>query len=155
MPRRKETHAVLGETQIGQDREAMIALEGPAEITVDDIEVIKPENMGDRVEVEAFFEEMVKVIVHPDGSQFPEDPVPLGVNGRMCYVFRNKPTMMKRKYLYQLAKAKADSISQDPANPDPTIANKLSIRSVPRYPHSLIEDTQKGHEWHRAVLAEI
>lgn len=144
---KKELHFVEGE--VGQAREAMIALEGPANITADDIEIVEGPNVGDRVEMEGFMAEMVTVMLQPDASEFPEDPVPLGVNGRMIYVWRNTRTQMKRCYVYQLIKACADSISQDLHNDDPKIVNRLNIRPVPRYPFSVIEDTPRGYDWLR------
>lgn len=146
---KKELHFVEGE--VGQDREAHIALEGPARIDADDIEIVDGPNLGDRVEVEAFMNEYVTVMIQPDSNEFPEDPVMLGVNGRQIYVWRNTKTKMRRMYVYQLAKAKADSISQDLHNDDPKIVNKLNIRSVPRYPFSILEDTPKGMDWLRQI----
>jgi hypothetical protein len=151
--RRKEMDAQ--DAQIGQKREAMVAFTGPAEITKDDIQIVPGPRLGDKAEVEKFMHEYVTVRVHP-GERFAEDPVPLGVNGRMSYVFRNQDTLMPRYLVYQLAKAKTDVITQDPGNPDPAVANKLNISPSLKYPFSVIQDPSgdKGHEWLRTVLAE-
>lgn len=141
--------------QIGQNRSAQIALEGPAHIDRDDIQIVPGPRLKDKAAIEAFMAEMVTVMIYPSAEKFPEDPVMLSVNGRQIYVQRNKPTMMRRCYVERLARAKQEGITQDPGNPDPTVANKLNISAALRYPFSVIEDPNRnGHAWLQKILAE-
>ena len=155
MPRmKKQIDAPL--EQIGQDRTAQIALEGPARIDRDDIEVVPGPKLGDKAATEAFMAEMVTVMIYPSSEKYPEDPVEIGVNGRQIYVSRNQPTMMRRCYVERLARAKQEGITQDPGNPVPEIANKLNISAALRYPFSVITDpSPKGNAWLRKILAEV
>lgn len=141
----------------GQDHSAIIALEGPANIEVEDIESVVPgPGFATLAEGLAFNEEFVKILIHQSVEEFPEDPIPLGVNGRMCYVFRNQPTMIKRKYVERLCRAKPNTIRQDIGNPDPSVANKLNISAGLKYPFSLIEDKNPkgGLAWLQKLMAE-
>ena len=140
--------------QIGQPRSAQIALEGPATIDRDDIEIVSGPKFASKAATEAFMAEMVTVMIYPSSEKYPEDPVQLAVNGRQVFVQRNKPTVMKRCYVYQLARAKNEGITQDPGNPDPAVANKLNISAGLRYPFSVIHDpSRNGHAWLQQVLA--
>lgn len=157
MPRLKKKEVDARELKAGQDHEAVIALEGPAEITRDDIEVVVPgPGFADKAEHLAFNEEVVKILVHPSSEQKPEDPISVGINGRMCYIFRNKASLVKRKYVEKLLRAKSDVIQQDPSNPDPAVANKLHITASLKYPFSLLEDKNPkgGLAWMQKIMAE-
>lgn len=140
----------------GQDRVAQIALEGPAKIDVEDIEIVPGPGFATQAEALAFAEETVKILVAPSSDEFPEDPIQLGVNGRMCYVFRNQPTLIKRKYVERLCRAKPNTIRQDVGNPDPAVANRLNISSGLKYPFTLLEDANPkgGMAWMQKLIAE-
>jgi hypothetical protein len=141
--------------QIGQSRSAQIAFEGPAQIDRDDIQVVPGPQFSSKVEQEAFMAEKVIVLIHNSTEQHPVDPVMLAVNGRQIFVWRNQPTIIKRCYLERLCRAKPDGITQDAANPDPKIANKLNISSGLLYPFSVVEDKNpKGHHFMQKWLAE-
>jgi hypothetical protein len=142
--------------QIGQRREARIAFEGPAHIDRDDIEVVPGPVFKDKAETEAFMADKITVLIHNSREEHPVDPVMLSVNGRQIFIWRNQPTIIKRCYLERLCRAKPEGITQDAANPDPKIANKLNISSGLLYPFSVIDDpSPKGHAWMQKILAEV
>ncbi len=105
-------------------------------------------------ELELFMNEMVTVIV---ADSTDENAVPfceIGVNGRKVYIERGKPTQVKRMYVERLARAKKTSISQ---NLDPRLGegvNQLHRKRALDYPFSTMDDTDKGREWLKRVLAE-
>lgn len=141
--------------RIGQPRSAQIALEGPAEIDRDDIQIIPALRFKDKAATEAFMAEMITIRIETSGEQYPENPVQLGVNGRNAFVWRNMPTIIARKYVERLARARSEGINQDPANPDPKIANKLNITSGLKYPFTVLEDKNPlGKEWLARILQE-
>lgn len=141
--------------RIGQPREAHIALEGPANIEVDQIEVIPSIRGKSKMEVEAFMAQEMRILIHNSPEKHAENPVQLGVNGRMCLIFRNQETIIKRKYVAQLCKARAEGVEQEPGNPDPKIANKLNITAGLRYPFTVLEDPSPlGGEWLRRECAQ-
>ncbi len=157
MPRllRKSKEVDAREHQIGQDREAMIALEGPAVIDKDDIEIVPGPRLGDKMEAEAFMAEKLTILIH-SGDRFAENPVPLGVNGRMSYIWRNQKTIVPRYLVYQLAKSKKDNVTQDATSEIPEVVNKLQISSSLRYPFSVLHDpSPKGQAWLQKVLSEV
>lgn len=141
--------------KIGQDREAMIALEGPAVIDRDDIQIVSGPRFKDKAETEAFMAQMLTILIYPSSDKYPENPVPITVNGRNCFVFRNQPTLIKRCYVERLARARNEGITQDPGNPNPEVANKLTITSGLRYPFNVLKDPSPiGQEWLQAIFAE-
>lgn len=139
----------------GQEREGEIALEGPAGIEMEQLEVVDGPNFKDRAEELNFMEEKLVIIIHADPSPKPEDPVYIGVNGRGCYVWRTKRTIIPRKYVERLARARADSVTQDVEAREPEAVNKLRIASNQRYPFSVLHDpSPKGSAWLQKVLTD-
>lgn len=135
------------------DRNAQIALEGPAGVEVDAIEVVEGPDFKSREKALLFMEDKLVILIHADPAPKPEDPVYIGVNGRGCYVFRDKKTLIPRKYVERLARARADSITQDVEARDPEAVNRLRIASNQRYPFSVLHDPNpKGAAWLQQVL---
>lgn len=140
-----------------QQRTAEIAPEGPAAVNVDEIEVVTDgPNLGDKADRLAFMEDMLTISIQPSHEPLPEDPVQVGVNGRMVYIPRNRPVQVRRKYVERLARAKQDNISQDVTAKEPDVVNRLRISPTLRYPFIVHADPAgaKGMEWLNQLLQQ-
>ena len=140
-----------------QKRHAVIAVEGPASIDVEPFEVIQGPKAMSKAALLAAAEEELIIIIHASMERNPEDPVPVGVGGRMCYIWRNKKSIVKRKYVERLARAKSDNIQQDVTNQtDPLKFNSLTITQGQKYPLSILEDPSPkyGLPWLEKIMAE-
>jgi hypothetical protein len=138
------------------DTAAEISLEGEAAITRDEIAIQPESGFSEKAAKLAFDQEPVKIIIHPDMSPTPEDPVMVSVNGRAVFIRRNEPTIVKRMYVEQLARAKTGIVSQPNANSqEPSEVNKLRVANSLRYPFSVLEDRNpKGARWINDVMRQ-
>lgn len=132
---------------------AQIMLEEPV-IEKEPIEVVKGDLKMDFAEALEFAEDKLTILIHPSQEPNPEDPVQVGVNGRIGYIWRGKPTIVPRKYVERLARARGDTVRQNTAAREESEFNRLSITSSQRYPFSVLDDPagQKGHVWLQELL---
>lgn len=137
------------------DRNATIALEGAATLEVDPIEVIDGPRFKDREAELVFMEEPVTIMIHPSQDPKPEDPVYVAVNGRGCYIWRNQKTIVRRKYVERLARAKTQTVRQDITAKEPEQLNRLTLSSSLRYPFQVLSDPHPmGGAWLQKILQE-
>lgn len=112
----------------------------------------------------AFFEEPVKIILHPGTEENAATSFPVWNNGKMAEVFQrgrwdeigylplNKPIVVKRKILETIISAKITQIKTDhdseSRRPDGYIENKQKSFTRPLNGFSVLEDKNpRGHEW--------
>ena len=120
-----------------------------------EIELIEGPGAMKKADELAFMEEKIVIVISESTDANAEDPVPLGINGRMKFVFRGQPTIIQRKYVERLAKAKTTSYKQDLNKTDPVEFNKLVSRRAHQYPFAVIrDDNPDGAAWLAKVLAE-
>jgi hypothetical protein len=112
-------------------------------------ELVRDADLDKAVEDEAFFNERVTIIIHPSAAENDPDHVVLSVNGVNQPVFRNVPTIVKRKYVEVLAhmvETKYHQPARESMNPE--AGNQLIGRSALAYPFEVIEDKNpKGRAW--------
>lgn len=109
----------------------------------------------DAAELAAFMEEKVEIRIHPSDNPLAERYVPLGVNGEMVYLERDRRLVVKRKYVEVLCRAKRVGYTQDLSNmTDEQRLNTLHANRGLQYPFSIIRDTQKGMDWARNIMEE-
>lgn len=105
------------------------------------------------LDLEAFMHELVKVRVHGSPEEGALPVVSVIVNGTIQPVPRDAEVTVKRKYVEALARAKATSYKQVTNPVDPS-----DIRMVPTtvlsYPFTVLEDTERGKNWLRNLLAQ-
>ncbi|MGE0383415.1 MAG: hypothetical protein AB7N65_14195 [Vicinamibacterales bacterium] len=143
------------EMQIGQDGEVGISLDGDAALDRPDIEVVDGPRAMQKADELAFMEEKVLIQVAESTDPNAENPITVAVNGRNQFIWRGVPTVVKRKFVERLARAKSTSYAQDVNTMDPTVFNKLHSRTALQYPFTVLEDRNpKGADWLRKVLAE-
>lgn len=118
--------------------------------TIEPVEQIK----HDEVELEAFMQEPVVINIMEAQDENATPMVEVGVNGRRMILPRGKDVTVPRCYVERLARAKRTVISQ---NLDPSLReqiNRINRRQVLDYPFSTVQDTDKGRQWLKQVLAE-
>jgi hypothetical protein len=138
-------------------KEVMAAAEGPGQSIGDKIEtqavetVQGPEAMS-MAEALAFNEEILTIIIHQAAEKNAENPVTVGVNGRMAYIFRGQKTNVPRKYVERLLRAQSDSVEQDITAREERDFNRLTVRPTQKYPLSVLHDPNpKGQAWMQAI----
>lgn len=138
-----------------QAREAKIALEGPATLEVEPLEVVEGPRFKDREKELAFNEDMLTIIIHPSTEKNAERVILVAVNGRNCYIPRNLEVKVRRKYVERLAHARQENIEQDVTAKDPADVNRLNITQAHKYPFSVLHDPHPdGAAWLRKVCSE-
>ena len=112
-------------------------------------EEVRDKDLDKAVSEEAFFNELVTVLIHSSAAENDPDHVVLSVNGINQPIFRNVPTTVKRKYVEVLAhmvETKYHQPTRDAMNPES--GNSLIGRSALAYPFQVIEDKNpKGAAW--------
>lgn len=119
------------------------------------IDVVDKPMPKEALEMEAFMNEPVTIIINP--SHDPDDPklVQVGVNGVNQFIPRGEPIAVKRKYVEVLARAKRTDFHQTLDERLGEAMNHLRSMHSLRFPFSVIEDRNRnGGEWLKAVLAE-
>lgn len=122
-----------------------------------DIQTVAESDLARVAREEAFMHEPVKILVHATTDVNAAPYVHLNVNGEGVTVFRDTPTIVKRKHLEVLARMKETRIAQNmtpDANGEITINNLRSYTGL-AYPFVVIEDKNpKGGAWLANILAE-
>lgn len=119
------------------------------------IDVVDKPMPKDALDLEAFMNEPVTIIVNP--ATDPDEPrlVQVGVNGVNQFLPRGEPMTVKRKYVEVLARAKRTNFSQTLDERLGEGMNHLKAMHLLRFPFSVIEDRNpSGAPWLRGVLAE-
>lgn len=139
-----------------QPRDVVIPVEGPATLEVEPLEVIQGPGFENREEELKFMEDRLTILIHPSTDKNAEMLIPVGVNGRMCYVPRNKKVLIARKYVERLARAKEEGVTQNVKAETPMEVNRLTINSAQKYPFIILHDPDpvKGPLWFQKVSAE-
>lgn len=106
----------------------------------------------------AFDQHILKVLVHPSQSEFPDHTFMLGVNGKNMAVMRGRPVDMPRYYVETMARARIstyDNVEQ--RNP---YSNELEVKNTEsksqRYPFQIIHDPDPvlGAKWLEGLMNE-
>lgn len=117
-------------------------------------ELVKDTDLDKAVAEEAFFNEIVTIVIHPSAAENDPDHVVISVNGTTQPIFRGSPTRVKRKYVEVLAhmyETKYSQPSRDSMNPES--GNQLIGRSALAYPFQVIEDANPiGGHWLARLL---
>jgi hypothetical protein len=107
----------------------------------------------DAIELEAFMNEPVTIIVHQaveEGQLSVQTP---NVNGINQPIIRGQEVTVRRKYVEALARCRTTKYTQNIDQRD--LSNiQMVEQTVVSYPFSIIKDTAKGAAWIKKILAE-
>lgn len=121
-----------------------------------EIEVVDKVMKVDAIDMEAFMNEKLTVMVHESTDPNDDDIVHIGVNGVRQFFQRGRPQLVRRCFVERLARAKRTAYTQ---NLDDRLGeaqfNTMRPHHALRYPFSVIEDQNpRGSAWLRNLLAE-
>lgn len=108
----------------------------------------------DAIELEAFMNEPVKIMVHPSAVEGELDVQTPAVNGINQPIIRGQEITVKRKFVEALARCRTTKPVQVI---DPIDRSNIQMReqTVVTYPFSILEDRNpKGAAWIKGILAE-
>lgn len=157
MPRMPEINA---DEHLGPGDEVEIHTAEPVEKVKRSKKVAAPEVIDTTsidVGSEAFFNELVEIIVH-ESTDPAAIPIPqVNVNDVNQFFIRGQKQKVKRMFVARLARMKQTRYTQQIAN-DPSSGHVIQ-RMIPhvglRYPFSVIHDPNpKGPAWLQKILAE-
>jgi hypothetical protein len=123
---------------------------------VEDIQIVKPTQLMDKVQEARFMEEKVTIQIEDDSDPNAPQWVHSGHQGITQYVLRGQPQTVKRKFLYSLLAAKTVTMAcrfgKDAKGDE---FNDLKARAKTTHRVVLIEDRNPlgGMKWFQAVMA--
>lgn len=140
---RKNNPSDTRDMKVGQRQEHDVPASGKLDRSQfqDEFTTVDSPRWEEKAKTLSAFEEMVEVMVAEDSHPNAEQIVHLSVNGRNQFLFRGKPTWIKRKFLHVLAAARPESLS----TPEYTDANgnrATKIIKTPglKYPFQVLTD---------------
>lgn len=104
----------------------------------------------DMVELERFMAEPVVICIHGNGREGELPCVPVTVNTRRVDIPLGRNVKVRRSYVEALARAITTEYEQI-QNQNYPDQSRLVPRSYTSYSFSVVQDTQKGHAWLRAL----
>lgn len=121
-----------------------------------EIEPVDTPMFRDRAEMEAFMREFVVIRIHASPIPGDENPVPLSVNGRQIFVWREEDTAVRRMYVEQLMRAKPVQIRTEQKRTDSgDIRNIVHKTTSMRYPFAIVrDDNPRGRPWANRIMQE-
>lgn len=125
------------------------------EIGRGDVDLIEPVANMAGVELEAFMNEPVTVVVMSSNDDNDLDLVPIAVNGISQFFRRDTAQTVRRMFVEKLARCKSTAFDQKIDDRMGEAMNTLKRRHSLRFPFTVIEDKNpKGSAWLKGILAE-
>ena len=114
-------------------------------------DLISEAHPTDDLELEAFMNEDVEILVHQDNREGALRVIDPMVNGSFQPIIRGVKTVVKRKYIEALARSYIESYQQRQKNPnDPSSLQMLPLAQI-SYPFEVLKDTPRGYGWLREI----
>ena len=102
----------------------------------------------------AFMAEPVEIFLHESNDPNEEPIVTVGVNGDTKYLRRGANHTVARSYVLNLATSKPVSYSQmDGTDRNGAKTVGLRARTAMKYPFSVVQDTNRGAQWLKQIMA--
>lgn len=146
--------------QVGQDHDFTIPTTGEARVKeggrIQIVEGPRALNYQDKADALAFMEETVIVRIQESPDKNDENPIEIGVNGRMVVLWRGVDYILKRKYLERLIRAKPTRVEQKAVTDHEGAKSFAYSRKTSfKYPFQIMrDDNPLGADWARKVAAE-
>jgi len=104
---------------------------------------------------ESFMNEPVGILLHPT-QDLSEIGIPVSVNGDRVYIIPNRKTIVKRKHVAQLMKARPDYIihRSDDHNAPESDLNRMYRQSTSKYNFEILKDTSQGIAWFKELRTQ-
>lgn len=107
------------------------------------------------VDMEAFMNERVVVLVNSSGVEGEANVICVGVNGVMQYIKRDMKIAIKRKFVEALSRSKSTTFNQDLDERQGDKMNQVHAQTTLRIPFQVVrDDNPLGHEWLAELLAQ-
>lgn len=156
-PVRSTRQFVEAEDHVREEGPRKMKSTGPARQSLEPrlVEPVEHPVSNDKLAILAFMEELVTVHVHDTTDPTAVPVPPVWNDGRSQYFIRGHDQVVKRKFIEVLARCKRTVYSQEKyvdGNGDE--GYKQLPHSALLYPFSVVEDTQKGRDWLKRILAE-
>lgn len=157
-PIMQKTQLDTNEMQVGQNQAFDIPNTGhiDRENFRDEFETVDTPTWKDTAKLAAFMEQEVLIVISDTELPNAEQVIQLAVQGKNQFVFRSKPTWVKRKYLEVLARARPEAIStQEFTDASGNRATRIHKTSGQKYPFRILEDKNPdGYRWLECILKE-
>ena len=157
-PRNTRNALDTNDHQQGQNQSHDMPSDRPIERSdfVDQFEVIDTPVPKDTLAAHAFFEELVEIEIPSTGAVEEEAVIQLSCNNVNQFILRDVPTMVRRKYVEILARAKTENITTpEYQDANGNRATRVKKAQGLRYPFRIISDSNPlGASWLKNVLAQ-
>lgn len=144
--------------QQGQNQSYDMPASGPIDKSdfYDDFEIIETAQPKEAMAKEAFYEELVEVEILPTDKPNAEQVIPLCCNGVNQFLVRGIPTVVKRKFVEILARAKSEMITTpEYVDGNGDRATRILKTQGLRYPFRVLRDNNPiGREWLETVMRQ-
>lgn len=139
------------EHEVGQSRAKKISEVG----IHDSVDLVLEERVSsNELELEAFMNEPVTINVSGSAIEGDLPVISVIVNGVVQPIPRGSEVVVKRKYVEALARAKTTGYKQQVNPIDPSDISMVPSTAL-TYPFTVIQDTHRGKEWLRRVMAQL
>ncbi|MFA5921170.1 MAG: hypothetical protein WC856_07745 [Methylococcaceae bacterium] len=144
--------------QQGQNQSHDMPSDRPIEHSdfVDQFEIVDTPIPADALAARAFFEEFVEIEIPATGALEEEAVIQLSCNNVNQFILRDVPTMVRRKYVEILARAKTENVTT-PEYQDANGNRATRVRKAQglRYPFRVLrDDNPGGQSWLKNILQQ-
>lgn len=125
-----------------------------SQIQDEHVEVVSAAGFDDYAKELAFMHELVEVEVLDSTSENFEPIVEVYCNGVAQRFARGVPQKVKRMFVQILATSKPETMRTETRVHGDQVVNRVTKHAALRYPFTVTEDSKRGREWLRKVLAQ-
>lgn len=119
------------------------------------IEVVAEKDFIASAKLEAFMNEKLKIMVHPDTQDGSLEVIVPNVNAVNQPIIRGQECLVKRKYVEALARGRTTKYVQKVIDASKPENIQMEERTVLTYPFAVLEDPNSlGREWLQNIVAQ-
>ncbi len=144
--------------KVGQDQSHDILSTGKLDRNefFDEFETVDTPDWKDKAKAAAFYEEEVEIVISETDNPNAEHLIQLGVNGVNQFLVRGMPTIIKRKFVEGLCRARPGNVTTNEfIDPNGNRSTRVNTTFGLKYPFRVLRDSNpNGHAWLERVLRE-